>query len=87
MINIETLNLWKLDKNPSVIDGEGNLIRLGADNGANINIIDTKITHLRLCKGVIVYRKGPLLSGLGLLDYQVESGSVNTCTACKIVIS
>ena len=74
MINIETLNLWKLEKNPLVIDGKGNLIRLGADNGANINIIGTKFTHLRLCKGIIVYRKVPLLNGLGLLDYQAASG-------------
>ena len=79
--------MWKSEKNPSNIDGEGNLLRLGADNGAKITITNSSFTNLRLCKGLIVYRKGPVLDDTGLLDYQKESGQVATCNSCSIVIS
>lgn len=76
-----------MEKDTSLADGEGNLLRLGADNGAKITIKDSTFTNIRLCKGLIVYRKGPTINAVGLLDYQKESGQVTTCASCAIVIS
>lgn len=69
LIHVETINLWKLEKDPSVSDGNGNLLKLGTDNGANITIKNSTFSFIRLCKGIIVYRKAPTLIGTGMLDY------------------
>lgn len=41
---------------------------------------------MRFCKGMIVYRPEPVISKIGLLNYQAESMATNTCVDCAISI-
>lgn len=69
LINVETLNLWRLERNPNTNDNKGNLVRLGTDNGANIAITSSTFSHMRFCKGLIVYRKAASFNFPGLLNF------------------
>ena len=58
LIHVETDNLYKVPRVDGFDDGEGYIMQLGADNGANILIENSKFTYSRFCKGLIVYRPG-----------------------------
>lgn len=77
--------MWKVGQDSDIT--VGNLLKLGTDNGAKIEIIDSSFLYLRLCKGMLVYRPEPKLSKPGLLNYQAESGAVNSCVDCAINIT
>ena len=72
LIHYETLNLWKVPKDPSTDDGKGFLRSLGADYGVTLLLLSNTFEYMRFCKGLFVHRSGQrdyMQNYPGLLDY------------------
>jgi hypothetical protein len=70
LINIETDNFVQITQSSI---NKPILAKLGQDKGGRVHILNSHFSHSRFCKGLIAYKKSPIIQGSLIKNYYFEA--------------